>query len=66
MEQIYIISDAHGSYKTLLVLIDKLPNKQNSEICFVGEVIDRGKNSCKVVELIINMIVLEVIMIVCL
>jgi serine/threonine protein phosphatase 1 len=43
MEQIYIISDVHGSYKTLLALIDKLPNKQNSKICFIGDVINRGK-----------------------
>ena len=54
MENIYIISDVHGCYKTLLALIDQFPNKQNSKICFVGDVIDRGKNSCEVVELIIN------------
>ena len=54
MENIYIISDVHGCYKTLLVLIDLFPNKQNSKICFVGDVIDRGKNSYEVVELIIN------------
>ena len=53
MENIYIISDIHGCYKTLLALIDQFPNKQNSKIVFVGDLIDRGKNSCEVVELLL-------------
>ncbi|MCT7572428.1 metallophosphoesterase [Aliarcobacter butzleri] len=54
MEQIYIIGDVHGCYKSLLALIEQLPNKKNSKIVFVGDLIDRGKNSCEVIELIIN------------
>lgn len=30
MENIYIIGDVHGCYKTLLDLIEQFPNKQNS------------------------------------
>ena len=54
MEQIYIISDVHGCYKSLLALIEQFPNKQKSKIVFVGDVIDRGKNSCEVIEFIMN------------
>lgn len=54
MEQIYIIGDVHGCYKTLLALIEQFPNKQNSKIAFVGDIIDKGRNSCEVVEFIMN------------
>ena len=48
MENIYIISDVHGCYKTLLALIEQFSNKQNSKIVFVGDLVDKGKNSCEV------------------
>lgn len=50
-ENIYIIGDVHGCYKTLLALIDKLPNKDN-KICFVGDLIDKGNDSQKVIEFV--------------
>jgi len=50
---IYIIGDVHGCYKTLLALIAKLPNK-NAKIAFVGDLIDRGKNSRDVIAFIRN------------
>ena len=53
-EQIYIIGDVHGCFNTLLKLIDQFPNKEKSQICFVGDVIDRGPCSCETVELIIQ------------
>ncbi len=53
-KQIYIIGDVHGCYKTLLALIEQFPNKQNSKIVFVGDLIDKGSNSCEVIEFIIN------------
>ncbi|MBR8464009.1 metallophosphoesterase [Campylobacter sp. faydin G-24] len=53
-EQIYIIGDVHGCFKTLLALINKLPNGITSRICFVGDLVDRGMDSAKVVELIIQ------------
>lgn len=52
--QIYIIGDIHGCYKTLLALIDKLPNKKDSKIVFAGDLIDRGKDSAKVIDLIME------------
>jgi serine/threonine protein phosphatase 1 len=51
-KNIYIIGDVHGCYKTLRALIDKLPQKEQSHICFVGDVIDRGKDSKKIIEFI--------------
>lgn len=54
MEQIYIISDIHGCYKSLLALIEQFPNKQNSKIVFVGDLIDRGINSYEVIEFVKN------------
>lgn len=53
-EQIYIISDVHGCYKTLLALIEQFPNKQNSKIVFVGDLVDKGNNSYEVIEFIMN------------
>jgi len=54
LEYTYVISDVHGCYKTLLSLIDKLPNKKYSKICFVGDLIDRGINSYDVIEFIMD------------
>jgi serine/threonine protein phosphatase 1 len=51
-EPIYIIGDVHGCYKTLLALIEQFPNKQNSKICFVGDLIDRGSNSKAVIDFV--------------
>ena len=53
-EQIYIIGDVHGCFNTLLELIKQFPNKEKSQICFVGDVVDRGLFSCDVVELIMQ------------
>ena len=53
-EQIYIIGDVHGCFNTLLELIKQFPKKEKSQICFVGDVIDRGLFGCDVVELIMQ------------
>ena len=45
-----IIADIHGCFKTLQALIKKLPEDQ--EICFSGDLIDRGRNSKDVVEFV--------------
>ena len=52
--QIYIISDIHGCYKSLKALINQFPNKENSKIVFVGDLIDRGASSCEVVKFIMD------------
>ena len=52
MDEIYIIGDVHGHYNELISLINKLPNKIDSKICFVGDLIDRGPDSKKVVDLV--------------
>lgn len=44
----YIISDVHGHYKTLLALIEQLPN--DATLIFVGDLIDRGNYSKEVIE----------------
>ena len=54
MKNIYIISDVHGCYKTLLALIEQFPNKQNSKIVFVGDLVDRGANSYDVVQFVME------------
>jgi len=53
-ERVFIIGDVHGCYKTLCALIEKLPNKYDEKIIFVGDLIDRGPSSAEVVELIRN------------
>lgn len=45
-----VIGDVHGCYDTLMALIAKLP--QGSELCFLGDLIDRGPDSKKVVEFV--------------
>jgi serine/threonine protein phosphatase 1 len=54
LENTYIISDVHGCYKTLLALIDKLPNKKDSKIVFVGDLVDRGANSYDVIKFVMD------------
>jgi len=52
MENIYIIGDVHGCYKSLLALIEQLPRKFDSKIYFVGDLIDRGPASADVFEFV--------------
>lgn len=39
----YVIGDIHGHFDTLEALINKIP--KNSEIIFVGDLIDKGLKS---------------------
>ena len=54
MKNIYIISDVHGCFKSLKALINQFPNKENSKIVFVGDLIDRGASSSEVVKFIMD------------
>lgn len=47
-----IIGDVHGGFNTLRKLVDKLPQDEN--ICFVGDLIDRGPKSVEVVDFVIE------------
>ena len=46
-----VIGDVHGCFYTLMELMDLLPG---DDICFVGDLIDRGRNSSQVVDFVIN------------
>ncbi len=48
----YVIGDVHAHYDTLIKLIDKLD--KNSNIIFVGDLIDRGPKSKEVINLVRN------------
>jgi len=45
-----VIGDVHGQYDMLMRLLDKLPQTDN--LCFVGDLIDRGPDSKKVLEFV--------------
>ena len=47
---VWVIGDVHGQYDLLVKLLEKLP--KNANICFVGDLIDRGSQSKEVVKLI--------------
>ncbi|PHS56005.1 MAG: hypothetical protein COB17_10615 [Sulfurimonas sp.] len=49
---IWVIGDVHGEYDKLVALIEKLPKDAN--ICFCGDLIDRGEKSAQVVEYILD------------
>lgn len=47
-----VIGDIHGCYKTLMALVAQFP--KGEEICLVGDLVDRGKDSKKVVQWVID------------
>lgn len=47
-----IIGDVHGCYNTLMKLIEQFPKDQ--QICFVGDLIDRGPNSKQVLDFVLD------------
>lgn len=49
---IWVIGDVHGEFDKLVELLKLLP--ENAQICFTGDLIDRGKDSAKVLELILS------------
>ena len=52
MNSIWVIGDVHGEYDKLMKLLSQIP--KNDTICFVGDLVDRGKNSAKVVDFVIS------------
>ncbi|MEA1995393.1 MAG: metallophosphoesterase [Campylobacterota bacterium] len=55
MERIFVIGDIHGCYERLKTLLKKLHIKNNDMLIFLGDYIDRGTDSKKVVEEVINL-----------
>jgi len=45
-----VIGDVHGQFDMLMRLLDKLP--QTDDLCFVGDLIDRGPRSKEVIEFV--------------
>jgi serine/threonine protein phosphatase 1 len=54
MHRRFFIGDVHGHYEGLMTLLDKLAPSIEDEIYFVGDLIDRGPLSIKVVEFVKN------------
>jgi len=52
MKKHFIIGDVHGMYDTLVRLLEQIPPK--SEVIFVGDLVDRGLDSKKIVNLVKN------------
>jgi len=49
----FVISDLHGCYDTLMTLLEKLPEEANKDnIVFVGDLVDRGSDSRKIINFI--------------
>ncbi len=55
MSRLIGISDIHGEYDKLCAVIDKIQPKKDDTIIFMGDYIDRGKNSRDVVDKLISM-----------
>ena len=51
---LYMIGDVHGCFNSLMALMDTLPYKEQSQLLFVGDLVDRGKYSAQVVEFVKN------------
>ena len=52
-QKTFIISDIHGCLEELELLINLLPLTRNSQLIFLGDYIDRGENSRKVIDYIL-------------
>lgn len=52
MRRIAVIGDTHGCIETTKKLIEQLPS--DAEVCFVGDLIDRGPGSKDLIDLVIK------------
>ena len=46
----YVVGDVHGHYRTLLTLVGQLP--AGAALIFVGDLIDRGRESAETVRFV--------------
>ena len=49
---IYVISDIHGYYDLFIKLLDKIKFTENDEMIIVGDIIDKGPDSIKLLKFI--------------
>jgi serine/threonine protein phosphatase 1 len=56
MQRIFAVGDIHGCYQKLCALMDKMPlNKEQDQLLFIGDYIDRGPGSIEVLDYLINL-----------
>jgi serine/threonine protein phosphatase 1 len=56
MQRIFAVGDIHGCYQKLCALMDKLPlNKEQDQLLFIGDYIDRGPGSIEVLDYLIDL-----------
>lgn len=53
--KVYVIPDIHGYYKTLVSLLDTINLQPDDLLIFLGDYIDRGPESKKVLDLVMGM-----------
>ena len=55
--KVFVVPDIHGEYDKLLRLMDKILDKRTNDdlIIFLGDYIDRGKQSNRVINYIFNL-----------
>lgn len=53
---IYVMGDIHGNYKALVKVLNRiLPLRKDDEIVFLGDYIDRGPDSAKVIDALVRL-----------
>jgi serine/threonine protein phosphatase 1 len=55
VNRIFVIGDVHGCYERLGILLKKVHPKEDDVLLFLGDYIDRGENSKKVVDKVISL-----------
>jgi serine/threonine protein phosphatase 1 len=55
MKKIYVFGDIHGELSKLENLLSKIPVNENDTLIFLGDYVDRGPDSCGVIELLLNL-----------
>ncbi|HHI87747.1 MAG TPA: serine/threonine protein phosphatase [Candidatus Cloacimonetes bacterium] len=53
-KRLIVVGDIHGQYDMLVDLMDKIKPTKDDFFVFIGDYIDRGHNSKKVIEFLIN------------
>lgn len=59
---IFIIGDVHGHYYPLMKLLEKIHYSDGDELWFVGDLVNRGKDSAKVLEFVKNLKLKQVVL----